>query len=381
MAKYTPVQAQTIRTALTEAYRLHASAKVRKALIEAGYTESRWQPLDHGDRDSEGFLQQRPSQGWGTPAQVRDVKYATRQFVKRANPIAGKYGSAGQLAQAVQRSATPGYFDKVAGIAESALRQFDDGLTGGGSTALTQAAGGGLVQATPGDTSAVDALVASFARPGPVSSGALPGTAHMARAVLPRGAVASGVVQSSPVSPQPSIADTLAAAAGLQGTPPEANPTQTTSTGGGGAQSGTAGPSAPAGKGRVSVAQGANRAGVGIQKVTLNFVAGVAARARGGGIRVTTGTNHNRLTVNGNVSDHWDGHATDIAVPIDSHRGDVIATAALVQAGVPAARARQMAKRGGLYTLTHGGLRIQVIWKTYQGGNHHNHVHIGARPA
>lgn len=38
------------------------------------------------------------------------------------------------------------------------------------------------------------------------------------------------------------------------------------------------------------------------------------------------------------------------------------------------------ARRGGLYTLENDGLRIQCIWKTDAGGNHHNHVHAGARP-
>jgi hypothetical protein len=33
-----------------------------------------------------------------------------------------------------------------------------------------------------------------------------------------------------------------------------------------------------------------------------------------------------------------------------------------------------------MYTLTHDQLRIQCIWKTNQGGNDHNHVHVGARP-
>jgi hypothetical protein len=33
-----------------------------------------------------------------------------------------------------------------------------------------------------------------------------------------------------------------------------------------------------------------------------------------------------------------------------------------------------------MYTPTHDQLRIQCIWKTNQGGNDHNHVHVGARP-
>ena len=33
-----------------------------------------------GDRDSVGLFQQRPSQGWGSPAQLHDPQYASRQF-------------------------------------------------------------------------------------------------------------------------------------------------------------------------------------------------------------------------------------------------------------------------------------------------------------
>ena len=51
-----------------------------------------------------------------------------------------------------------------------------------------------------------------------------------------------------------------------------------------------------------------------------------------------------------------------------------------VAAGEPADRAAVDAQRGGLYTLEHDGLRVQCIWKTDEGGNHHNDVHAGARP-
>lgn len=38
-------------------------------------------PSGQGDRDSVGILQQRPSQGWGTAAQIADVHYATGKFL------------------------------------------------------------------------------------------------------------------------------------------------------------------------------------------------------------------------------------------------------------------------------------------------------------
>lgn len=64
----------------------------------------------------------------------------------------------------------------------------------------------------------------------------------------------------------------------------------------------------------------------------------------------------------------------------DSPTGDRIMAACLIAGGMPRPQAIATARRGGLYTLENDGLRIQCIWKTDAGGNHHNHVHAGARP-
>lgn len=58
-------------------------------VLAAAYQESGLRNLDYGDRDSLGFLQQRPSQGWGTPAEVRDVAHATRSFLDRLVQVPG----------------------------------------------------------------------------------------------------------------------------------------------------------------------------------------------------------------------------------------------------------------------------------------------------
>ena len=52
-------------------------------IIAAGLQESKLRniPAGQGDRDSVGVLQQRPSQGWGTAAQLADVQYATGRFL------------------------------------------------------------------------------------------------------------------------------------------------------------------------------------------------------------------------------------------------------------------------------------------------------------
>jgi hypothetical protein len=42
--------------------------------------ESDLENLDYGDQDSLGLFQQRPSQGWGTPAEIMDPVYAATKF-------------------------------------------------------------------------------------------------------------------------------------------------------------------------------------------------------------------------------------------------------------------------------------------------------------
>src|SRR5580765_2933968 len=119
--------------------------------------------------------------------------------------------------------------------------------------------------------------------------------------------------------------------------------------------------------------------------MTLAYVAKMAEQL-GKPITLTTATNHDKLTVNGNISDHFSGHAVDIGMfanggTDDSPVGDRIMEVACLLAGDSADGASAKASGGGLFTFTHGDERIQCIWKTNEGGNHHNHVHVGVRPA
>jgi hypothetical protein len=111
-------QQQVLRAFNKAARDTKASPKIRKALVEAGLVESHLQNLNYGDRDSRGPLQQRPSQGW---AHANDPYLAAVDFIKHAQPIAKKYGTAGELAQAVQRSAFPARYDQVSGQASALL--------------------------------------------------------------------------------------------------------------------------------------------------------------------------------------------------------------------------------------------------------------------
>lgn len=82
--------------------------------------ESRLRNLDYGDRDSLGLFQQRPSMGWGTPAQVRDPRYAARRFYEGLQRVPGWQSLPVTVAaQRVQRSAFPSAYAKWESAAAS----------------------------------------------------------------------------------------------------------------------------------------------------------------------------------------------------------------------------------------------------------------------
>jgi hypothetical protein len=119
-----PASGDVVRLALAQVRRMHASRKVTLALVEAGIVESNLRNLAYGDRDSLGFLQQRPSQGWRCP---RNITCATWDFCRRAIPIQHRYSTAGRLAQAVQRSAYPARYDQRAAQAERVIASYQHG--------------------------------------------------------------------------------------------------------------------------------------------------------------------------------------------------------------------------------------------------------------
>lgn len=83
------------------------------------------------------------------------------------------------------------------------------------------------------------------------------------------------------------------------------------------------------------------------------------------------GTGHSRLTVNGNVSQHSTGNATDI--PASGKSLIEMGQSALIAAGMPEAEARK--QKGGLFNVGDH----QIIFNTHEGGDHTDHLHISAR--
>jgi cell wall-associated NlpC family hydrolase len=76
--------------------------------VDAAFTEARLINVPTGDRDSLGLFQERPSQGWGTPAQILNPVYATGQFLNHLMALPSWQDLApASAAQAVERSAFP----------------------------------------------------------------------------------------------------------------------------------------------------------------------------------------------------------------------------------------------------------------------------------
>jgi hypothetical protein len=58
----------------------HLPSRALTVAYATAFQESKLENLTYGDRDSVGIFQQRPSQGWGTTAQLEDPAYAARAF-------------------------------------------------------------------------------------------------------------------------------------------------------------------------------------------------------------------------------------------------------------------------------------------------------------
>jgi LysM repeat protein len=81
--------------------------------------------LDCGDKDSLGLFQQRPSMGWGTPAQLQTPTYAINKFYEALMQIypGMRNNEPGAIAQAVQRAEAGNQYTRNIGVAQRLVRE------------------------------------------------------------------------------------------------------------------------------------------------------------------------------------------------------------------------------------------------------------------
>ncbi|MFI5526999.1 C40 family peptidase [Kitasatospora sp. NPDC051853] len=122
------------------AVQLQLPAQASVIAIATAMQESTLVNITFGDRDSLGLFQQRPSQGWGTPAQIMDPVYSSKKFYSvlvtvplwEALPVT-------VAAQRVQRSGFPDAYARW----EAMARQLVTGFGGNAANCSTGDGNGG----------------------------------------------------------------------------------------------------------------------------------------------------------------------------------------------------------------------------------------------
>jgi hypothetical protein len=99
-------QAADAATIAGVAVRDHLPGRALAIAYATAWQESKLENLTYGDRDSVGVFQQRPSQGWGSTAQLEDPAYAAQAFFNKLVQVPGYQTiPVYQAAQDVQASA------------------------------------------------------------------------------------------------------------------------------------------------------------------------------------------------------------------------------------------------------------------------------------
>jgi hypothetical protein len=122
-----PEQAENAALITAVAVRRGMPARAATIALATAYQESKLYNLESGDRDSVGLFQQRPSQGWGSRAEVLDPTYAANAFYDQLAKLDGYRSMRVTVAaQRVQRSGFPeAYADH-----EADARVLSSALTG-----------------------------------------------------------------------------------------------------------------------------------------------------------------------------------------------------------------------------------------------------------
>jgi hypothetical protein len=352
---------------LAQAYGLPGDAIAQIAKGESGmYADV--QQRDPGDGNvGYGLLQMTPN-AWGAAAKQRLAQLGGIQAMR--DP-AKNMAMARYLYKSAGNKLSPWYGTrfltnrsgegKLGPVNRSLIGSLGGSSGGGGSTSsggtTTTTTGQPDFGAQPSALPLIEALTQSQQQA--PASASIQAPDFAAHPVMPAG---FGTVSGgSGPAPRPDIGALAAAVKTLGGSVPAAGMQTSTDTPATDQPTADVSGNYPGMRGAVKFSPNADRPGVKTQQITRDFlerVAGFSHRT----LSVGTGTNHNQMT----------------------KIGDLTAAHALEAAGVPWSQAIRMAQKGGVFNITpkkgqFKGHRVQVLWKTMVGGNHHNHVHVGIR--
>lgn len=132
--EFTPEQAVNAATITAVGTARNLPEEAVTIALATALQESALRNLDHGDRDSLGLFQQRPSQGWGTPEEIMDPAYSAGMFYDHLVEVPGYTDLPLTVAaQRVQRSGFPDAYAKH----EPDARLLAAALTGRSAATLT----------------------------------------------------------------------------------------------------------------------------------------------------------------------------------------------------------------------------------------------------
>ena len=147
-------QTTNAQTIVARAAALKLPERAAVIATSTAIVESQLTNVDHGDRDSLGLFQQRPSQGWGTPARILNPSSSADTFYDRLVKLPNWQGlPPGVAAQTVQGSAYPGRYAPQEGVAAALVDRFWQGPAGQSGPA--QAIGAATIRFPGAPTGAV----------------------------------------------------------------------------------------------------------------------------------------------------------------------------------------------------------------------------------
>jgi hypothetical protein len=143
LAELSTEQAENATIIAAVGVRRGLPARAVSIALATAYQESKIQNLDHGDRDSLGLFQQRPSMGWGTAEQIQNPYYATNKFYDELVKIDGYEDMRiTEAAQSVQRSGFPEAYEDHAEDARALASALTGYSTGGRFSCVVRTDGG-----------------------------------------------------------------------------------------------------------------------------------------------------------------------------------------------------------------------------------------------
>ena len=166
-------------------------ARAVSIALATAYQESKIRNLGHGDRDSLGIFQQRPSQGWGTEKQIQNIWYSTNKFYDELEKVDGfETMRITEAAQKVQRSGFPEAYEDHATDARTLASALTGYSRGGAFTCVVRSTAGARQKPGPDgltrraervrrnvEQAFGDLSLGGF-QPGGVSTGHMKGSAH-----------------------------------------------------------------------------------------------------------------------------------------------------------------------------------------------------------